>query len=206
MESLPYNEDNGYGFKTAVLNDEILEAILIFRISSSILEYNSLTGLLEEKSINIYSDCSFYIDNQYKIIYTSSSNKTFSFVKGILFEILANNYTINSINFSPFNIFNSFKTNKKLNIRINELNIPEFNYKNGALGRFKPKISKLDVANELLTTYKDDINKIVMDISSKELDEFSFSISNNGVISISCESDMFYDIFDYIKNNIFNYG
>ena len=64
------------------------------------------------------------------------------------------------------------------------------------------KIMDSQVGEKLLEDYSDEIQKITIDVTSNQFEDFSLTISTNNTLAVKSDEDDFYGIIDTIKKII----
>lgn len=201
FKNTKYGDEGGYGFKENEIDDSLLSSILIKRNSTFIMDYDVNSGGFEKKQIFIFSEITFQIDFDRNIICVFGNSTALNQVKAILRILMPNSLEF-SADLDAYTLFRNLKT-KNRKVRIEELIIPNFEYRNGVVGKYYAKISDSTIATELLMEYKGEILKIGVGTHSENGDELKIILGNNGSISIICEEEDFSENVNYLFTQIF---
>lgn len=201
LQSHPYDEEEGIGFTTVNENDDIIEATIIIRIPTQLQEFDSSSGTFTAKNIYIFDEISFFLDLTSKLIYSLCSISKLNKVKSLLKTYIKHKVIYENLHLNPKKIIANIELDN-FESMITELVIKKFAYKDGAQGRFVAHISNSNLGYELLNTYLDEIQKVTLEIESKDYERFVLTISTNNSISIKCEEDDFWYIFNNLKAHI----
>ncbi|MFS2473676.1 hypothetical protein AAH161_19695, partial [Bacteroides ovatus] len=201
LQSHPYDEKEGIGFTTVNENDDIIEATIIIRIPTQLQEFDSLSGTFTAKNIYIFDEISFFLDLTSKLIYSLCSISKLNKVKSLLKTYIKHKVIYENLHLNPKKIIANIELDN-FESMITELVIKKFAYKDGAQGKFVAHISNPNLGYELLNTYLDEIQKVTLEIESKDYERFVLTISTNNSISIKCEEDDFWYIFNNLKAHI----
>lgn len=198
----PYDEDKGIGFTKAEIIEDVLETTLVKRVPTSLQEFDPKSGNFVQRDIFIFDEITFYIDLQNNLIYSYSSASKLNSVKSILKNYIKNNNVIyNNLDLNPRNFINDL-INNKFECAISEIVIRKFIYNQGAQGKFSAHILDSKTGQKLLDDYSEEIQKMTINVSSSENNDFTLTISTNNTLGIRSEDDDFLSILSNLKNQI----
>ncbi len=181
LEKIYYNNESGFGVAEIEIIDEILSALLIKRNSTFIQEYNISEKTFEKKLIYVFSTVRFYIDFEFNLMYTEGPPTNLLQAKALLRNISELSFEALPLDASPYKIYGTLKS-KKIKFQLSEISIENFNYNDGAVGKFIAIISNMRIGVELIKSYKEDISKIAFMFDSYKVYFYSnntFSIVGN---------------------------
>lgn len=200
IEGNRYSEHTGLGIINYWLDDKLLSATLLKRVPTFINEYDLKTNQYEKRQINIFQEIIFEIDLTYKLVYTIGSQGNLPIVRSFLRSIFSDRIEFANLDFSPYKAFKLLKT-EKIKFKVLEITIQEFEYF-GAVGRFSAAIHEKAVVADLLTKYKEGVEKIVLHV---QIDGMGFitHVYPNGVFLIVSDDSNHTDYFNSLKKILF---
>ena len=201
FQKRPYRDNDGLGFTKVEIIDNVLEATLLKRTPTSIVDYDPASGEFIERDIFIFEDISFCIDFTNNLIYTFFSSGKLNKIKVALREFLQNNIAYTNLELSPIMLVDDL-SDSDFECSIKEIAIRKFVYEQGAYGRYVAKIMDSQVGGKLLEDYSDEIQKVTIDVTSNQFEDFSLTISTNNTLAVKSDEDDFYGIIDTIKKII----
>lgn len=179
----PFNEEKGTGFSKAEIFDDVLEASLIKRTPTSLLEFDIELGDFIQRNIYVFEEIHFCIDLRNKLIYCFNSGAKLNKVKTNLKDYIPCKIIYENLNLNPQKLITSLSM-QDFDCSINEIVIKNFVYKQGAKGKYSAHILKPQIGEELMEMYSDEIYKVAVEVSSSNYDDFTLIISTNNTINI----------------------
>lgn len=197
----PFNEERGVGFSKAEIFEDVLEASLIKRTPTSLLEFDIELGDFVQRNIYVFEEIHFCIDLQNKLIYSFTSAAKLNKVKASLKDFISTKTIYENIHLNPQRLMTSL-SEKKFEFTINEIIIKNFVYKQGAKGKYTAQILKPQIGEELMGAYSEELYKVTIDVSSSSFDDFTLTVSTNNTINIKSTEEDSLLILNEIKKQI----
>lgn len=193
-----YSDKNGLGFSNLYLNDNVIEANLIIRTPTSIKVYDPSNGVFTTNVVYLYDEIEIFIDIQLNLIYSTASVCKFNKAKTLLRNSLKPKIVFRNLDLAPAKLLNIFKL-LQLRISISDLTIKNFQYKEGAIGRYNVHIDDPNIGNELLKMYSESISKVCIKLESSQFSDFSLSNASQNSITLKSQECDFWEIVNLLK-------
>lgn len=197
----PYTDENGVGFTKIDLFEDVLEATLIKRVPTSLMEYDPQSGDFNQRNIFVFDEIPFYVDVENGFMYTFSSASKLNKVKSELRNILKTKIIYGNLVLNPKQVIGDLEING-FECIISEIVIGKFIYNQGAQGRYSARILDPKIGKKLMEDYLDEIQKISLNVVSKIYDDFILTISKNNAFNIKSEEDDLMQILNNLKNQL----
>ena len=84
LNSHMYSDENGLGFSSLQLDDNVIEANLIIRTPTSIKVYDPVNGMFLTNVVYLYDEVEIFIDLNLNLIYSTASIAKFNKAKTLL--------------------------------------------------------------------------------------------------------------------------
>lgn len=197
-----YNNDQGYGFDHVLMNKNLLSARLVKRIPTTIPKFDLSTGQFIDEQIFLFSEIDFVIDANLNLIEIYGPIKDAPKVRVALNPLLHSKVQSVSVQFFPYRLYSkllqTFTT-----IKIENLTVSNFQYKEGIIGRYTIKSAELNLASQIIEQYGHDVTKLAFSVNDSILGDFTIAISSKGSLRVNCDEDLFPELLDKIKSVLF---
>lgn len=196
LAGFQYDDATGYGITEIEIIGDVLSAVLIKRSFTYVNGFDIIKKEFEKKSISIFSEIRFFIDFEFKMLYTRGVLTNLLQVKSLLRNIFDFEFEISGLEIAPYKIYQALKKSK-IKFEIQALTIEKFNYNDGAIGKYFASITDIKIGEELIKLYSDKVFKIVF-----KLYDYQVFYLNNNTLSIVAEEDEFEEKFQNFKTII----
>lgn len=192
-----FDVDFGYGFENVELNRNTIGGTLIKQSASSLKRFDPKTKTIITDTIYLISNIDFFIDIETNILEVLSNYEDSSKLRSSLRKHLDKHIAINLLDLSPHNVLAKLSSlNQSFSIK--HLTICNFDFKDGAFGKYIAEISKNTIGYELVENYKFDVIKATIEMKYEDQD-IQISFANFGLLQIDCKERVFEDFKKYIK-------
>ena len=199
FEGFSYNENNGFGFLDVKCNYNYLNASLVTKSPSVVVDYDSTTGELVRKTIFLYSNIQFAIDLEYKHVEVFASQKDSSKLISVLANNIFKNQSFKQISFFPYKVLPKLKGEIK-DIEVTKINVDNFAYENKAKGSFHIRNAQQDYIYALCKIYEDEVKRMSLVLDTEEFGKIDLSFSINGQLSLKADDPQ--DALFFLKSII----
>lgn len=126
LAGFQYDDAIGYGITDIEIIGDVLSAVLIKRSFTYVKGFDILKKEFEKKSISIFSEIRFFIDFEFKMLYTRGVLTNLLQVKSFLRNIFDFEFEISGLEIAPYKIYQALKKSKT-KFEIQALTIEKFN-------------------------------------------------------------------------------
>ncbi|MBS9525658.1 hypothetical protein KI659_16690 [Litoribacter alkaliphilus] len=181
-----------YEFQKLMLSRSSLSGTLIKRTITSLKYFDIEEKIFSNRTIEIFSEVEFDIDTLNNLLIIYGSSVDIPKFKGVFKRILTKGKSLTPLNISPYVIYNKIKLTS-IFFKIYKMSIQAYKHTEGAIGMFKPDISKNQIAKNLFEEYKHDVTKCLIYFTYDNF-EFYTNFSKTGNLQIRCHEDDFLEI------------
>lgn len=196
-----YTDENGLGFTNLRLEDNVIEAVLIIRTPTSIRVYDPISEIFNTNIVYMYDEVEIFIDTLLHVIYTMAPVTKFNKAKTLLRSSIKTKITYRNLNFSTMKILEIVEL-LNLNPCISDLTIKNFQYKEGAYGRYIVHVEDPSIGKELINTYKDSVSKVTIKLEASQFSNFILSTSAQNTFTLKSQEADFWAIVNLLKVHI----
>lgn len=196
-----YTDDTGVGILESRVDGDVVSGLLLKRTATLIDSYNAQTGELEKSQIFLFGEMRFYIDLKHSLLYSVGTATNLVQVRTFL-KNRFDDVEFMASELSPYRVYNVF-VERAMRFAVKEVCVDKFNFEGKAVGRFAAKIFDAEIVPELMSSYKEDISRIVLDIEQETDENFLMFVQGNNTIGISCDPDSVFENFETVKSIIF---
>jgi hypothetical protein len=197
-----YDEILGFGFTKVSGSSDYINATLVKRTPTYIPEFEIETLQFIQKEIFLFNEIDFEIDFKFSILEIFGSTKIASKVLSALVPIIDKRIRINPIQFTPVAVAQRVIESGLLK-NVERLVINNFEHMDGVIGRYDMKINDASLGVKIIKEYNDEISKLVLNVSTPEVDHIRLGISRNGTLNIRCEESFLSETLLRMKNSLF---
>ena len=198
LNSHMYSDENGLGFSSLQLDDNVIEANLIIRTPTSNKVYDPVNGMFLTNVVYLYDEVEIFIDLNLNLIYSTASIAKFNKAKTLLRNSLKSKIVFRNLDLSPIKLLRIIET-LNLNPFISDLTIRNFQYKEGESGRYTVHIDSPYIGNELLSMYNENVSKVCIKLESSQFADFTLSNSSQNSITLKSQECDFWSIVNLLK-------
>ncbi|MGY3214508.1 hypothetical protein [Mucilaginibacter sp. HD30] len=202
LEKAPYSDDSGFGFESIEVYDDLISAVLIKRNTTYIYEFDFVSKAMIKKQIMLFSEISFEVDFDYQILSVFGPANHLTQLRSSLRNSLGFLYELGYANLSPFYIYTKL-IEKKIPVNFQYISIENFVYENGISGKLIGHVIDDLVAEKLVSNYKTDVCKAILNIHIDENHHFELQVANNGAVKFHSTEDNFGAHFNFFKQTLF---
>jgi len=202
LEKAPYNDDKGFGFESIDVHDGLISAVLIKRNATFIYEFDSEAKAMIKRQIMLFLEIPFEVDFDYQILSVFGPANYLSLLRSSFRNSFDFVYELGYANLSPYHIYTKL-IEKKITANFHSISIENFVYENGISGKLIGHVIDDSVAEELVSAYKTDVCKAILNIRMDEDHQFELQVANNGAVKFYSTEDNFGEHFNFFKQTLF---
>lgn len=202
LRGTPYTDERGFGFENIDLDEQLLFGTLIKRNATYIYDYNPVSKEMVKKQITLFSEISFQIDFEFKVLIVFGQAIYLTQLKSALRNTFEFSFTTGQTDLSPYNLYSTL-VNKRVKFEIQSISIEKFVYQNGISGKLIGNVIDNVVATNLVNNYKVDVNKALFRITFINDDSFGLQASQNGAVKFFSPEDRFENHIHFFKETFF---
>lgn len=202
LQGTPYTDERGFGFENIDLDEQLLFGTLIKRNATYIYDYNPVSKEMVKKQITLFSEISFQIDFEFKVLIVFGQAVYLTQLKSALRNTFEFSFTTGQTDLSPYNLYSTL-VNKRVKFEIQSISIEKFVYQNGISGKLIGNVIDNVVATNLVNNYKVDVNKALFRITFINDDSFGLQASQNGAVKFFSPEDRFENHIHFFKETFF---
>lgn len=197
----PFSDENGFGFSKIRVDSNKIAAVLLKRSNTYVQEYDSKKEEVVKKQISLFSTLEFEIDLDLSLLIAYGGSAQLSSLRSVFRNLPSLKYTSDPLNMDHEVLYSKMQL-AKLEFKVQQLTIKNFNFQDGMIGRFSGEISNQMTATELLKEYQANVVKTTYQIMIDQ-ESILVQILPNGCLKLLCEEDDFEYTLNYLKQLIF---
>ncbi len=196
----PFSDENGFGFSKIRIDSNKVTAVLLKRSNTYLQEYDLKNEELVKKQISFLSTLEFEIDLNLNLLIAYGGSAQLSSLRSVFRNMPVLKYTSDPLNMDH-EVFYSKLQLAKMEFKVQQLTIKNFNFQDGMIGRFSGEISNQITAIELLKEYQGNVVKATFQLMIDQ-ESTLIQILPNGCLKLLCEEDDFEYTLNYLKQLI----
>jgi hypothetical protein len=201
LDSTLYNDFEGYGFREVSGGVKYINATLVKKTPTFILQFEPETGKMIEQEIFLFSTIDFRLDFNFDLLEVIGSSKNVQKVMSAIYPFVQDFIKTEAFSMSLFNVVTVLSP--KTSVKVERLVINKFLHKEGMVGRYDVQIDNPKEALQILKLYKSDVSKINFSLRDPLFGEGKIIITNAGSITIKGEEEELIEIWNFLKSKLF---
>ena len=203
LSGIPFDQDQGIGFRDVAAVEQILSAVLVKRSSTFIQQLNAETGTLDDNEIYVYTHIRFCVDYRYQTLDVFGPLSNASKVRTVLRPLLRDRTSVTAISFLPHEVIPKFNL-PDVRSNIESLIVNNFRHREGIIGKYAMRVNIPQLADEILAKYKSDVIQTQIHLTLPTGGEFDATFSQTGQLKISGQEDELADGLLFCKSVLLN--
>ncbi len=201
LDSTPYNDFEGYGFREVSGGIKYINATLVKKTPTFILQFEPETEKMIDREIFLFSTIDFKLDFYFDLLEVTGSSKNIQKIMSAIYPFIQNHIKTEPFNRPLFNVVSALSP--KTSMRVERLVINNFLHKEGVIGRYDMQIENPKEALQILKLYKSDVVKINFSLRDPLFGEGKITITNAGSVTIKGEEEELPEIWIFLKTKLF---
>lgn len=199
LESKPFSEDLGFGFRGVSLSGSYVRATLVRRTSTFVSQMNNATGQLEEIPFFLFSRIPFGVDFERTTLDVFSAASDASKVRSSLREVLPAKTRIASIDWIPAWVVAKLEAGAA-KFSVENLTVNNFKHRDGIVGKYTMTVASATLATDIISAYSRDVVKATLRVYASPVGSFELSVSIGGHMRLSADETHLFTVFSYLKS------
>lgn len=197
-----YTDEQGYGFRNVVLENDYLSATLVKRTPTLIPQFDFETGQIVEQNIFLYSEIEFALDATFHLLEIFGPAKDAPKVRAVLHPLLRSETRLFSVNLAPAEVLPKL-AKASVQLSVDKLTVNNFQHREGIIGKYEMKLARGEWAMDMINKYAQDVTRASLSIAMDGMSEFALNISHRSRLTIKCEEEQFNNVFLFLKSVLF---
>jgi hypothetical protein len=202
LQDLPYTAERGYGFRYVELSEQILQATLIRRTTTTVKQFDAEARQVVARDIFIFHEIAFAIDAQFRLLTVFGPVSHAPKVRAVLRSLLQTGTKVNRADLAPAEVLSRlFEVAEAVSVQ--GLTVENFQHQEGVRGRYKIEVLPSAVAQQIVAQYPRNVLRAQVQVALPDLDEFGLQVSGGGRVKVACVESQFGPVLSALKALLF---